>query len=81
MYIWCRPEEDNALAKFTCRADGQEERLRPPPEPGEETDTGEWALFMPFGSYEIEAVLGDGDVRTDRLDARPPLFRVRLARP
>lgn len=81
VYIGCRPKEDNALASFTCRADGQEPRRRPPPPPAEEPDTGEWALFLPFGPYEVEAVLGDGDVRRDRLDARPPLFRVGLARP
>ncbi|MFD9335449.1 caspase family protein [Streptomyces sp. NPDC060028] len=80
VYIGCRPEEDNALAEFVCRGDGQEPRRRPPPVAGEEPDISEWALFLPFGRYEVEAVLGDGDVRADRLDARPPLFRIGLAR-
>ncbi|MGW7088968.1 caspase family protein [Streptomyces sp. NPDC054871] len=81
VYIGCRPKEDNALAEFICRRDGHEERRRPPPESGEEPDVREWALFLPFGRYEVEADLGPGDVREDQLDARPPLFRIGLAKP
>ncbi|MFJ4777609.1 caspase family protein [Streptomyces sp. NPDC088762] len=81
VYIGCRPPEDNARAEFFCRHPRQEPRRRPPPEPGEEPDLREWALDLPFGTYQVEAVLGPGDVRTEELDARPPLFRMGLARP
>ncbi|MEV4331688.1 caspase family protein [Streptomyces sp. NPDC049597] len=81
VYIGCRPKEDNARAEFTCRRHGQEERRRPPPAPGEEPDLSEWALFLPFGRYQVEAVLGPEDLRREELDARPPLFRIGLARP
>ncbi|MFG2332677.1 caspase family protein [Streptomyces sp. NPDC048604] len=93
VYIGCRPREDNALAEFVCRPsrpaengpvpDGHAEQRRAPlaAGPGDEPDLGEWALFLPFGRYEVEAVLGPADVRRQELDARPPLFRVGLARP
>ncbi|MFF5445581.1 caspase family protein [Streptomyces sp. NPDC012888] len=81
VYIGCADPRDNARAEFVCRHPGQEERRRPPPPPGDEPDVREWALFLPFGRYRIEAVLGPGDVRSRELDARPPLFRLRLARP
>lgn len=81
VYIGCEPQTDNALAEFVCRHPEQEERRRPPPAPGDEPDLTEWALFLPFGRYEVEAVVGPGDVRGRELDARPPLFHLRLARP
>ncbi|MFF8267929.1 caspase domain-containing protein [Streptomyces sp. NPDC016562] len=80
VYIGCKDPEDNARAEFVCRHPQQEERRRPPPPAGEEPDLGEWALFLPFGRYEVEAVLGPEDVRRQELDARPPMFRVGLAR-
>lgn len=81
VYIGCKDPADNARAEFICRHPEQAERRRPPPAPGEEPDLGEWALFLPFGRYEVEAVLGPEDVRSNELDARPPLFRIGLARP
>jgi hypothetical protein len=80
VYIGCVPETDNAAAEFVCRHPGQDERRRPPPAAGDEPDLTEWSLLLPFGQYEVEAVLGPGDVRRDELDARPPLFHLRLAR-
>ncbi|MEV0937769.1 caspase family protein [Streptomyces phaeochromogenes] len=81
VYIGCRPKEDNALAEFVCRRRGHPVRRRMPPSPGDEPDLREWALFLPLGRYKVEAVLGAADVRKDELDARPPLFRIGLARP
>uniref|UniRef100_A0AAU2JL84 Caspase family protein n=1 Tax=Streptomyces sp. NBC_00049 TaxID=2903617 RepID=A0AAU2JL84_9ACTN len=81
VYIGCKDPEDNARAEFVCRHPEQEEKRRPPPVPGDEPDLREWALFLPFGRYQVEAVLGPDDVRSDELDARPPLFRIRLAGP
>ena len=57
-----------------------EERRRPPPA-DDEADDGEWPLFLPFGRYEVEALLGPGDTRRETFDARPPMFRVVLGRP
>jgi hypothetical protein len=82
VYIGCRPKEDNALAEFVCRHPGQPDRRRPPPAPVDDAaDVREWALYLPFGHYEVEAVVSPGDVRKEELDARPPLFRIGLARP
>ncbi|MFC9294510.1 caspase family protein [Streptomyces sp. NPDC057011] len=81
VYIGCDDPQDNARAAFACRRDDLEPLRRPAPEPGEEPDLGEWAPFLAFGEYTVEAVLGPDDLRSKRLDARPPFFRVRLARP
>ncbi|MEU2073523.1 caspase family protein [Streptomyces sp. NPDC013489] len=80
VYVGCDPAEDNARAEFVCRHPAQEERRRPPPADGE-ADDGEWPLFLPFGRYEVEALLGPGDTRRETFDARPPMFRVVLGRP
>ncbi|MFD9410600.1 caspase family protein [Streptomyces sp. NPDC059989] len=81
VYIGCRPPEDNARAEFSCRHPEQVPQRRPPPAPGDEPDVREWALFLPFGQYEVEADLGPGDLRRGAFDARPPFFRVGLAKP
>ncbi|MGW6708000.1 caspase family protein [Streptomyces sp. NPDC054956] len=81
VYIGCTDPEDNARAEFICTGDLPTPLRRPPPQPDEEPDLREWAPFLPFGAYTVEAVLGPGDQRSKRLDARPPFFRVRLARP
>ncbi|MFG2874133.1 caspase family protein [Streptomyces sp. NPDC048337] len=81
VYIGCADPEDNARAEFICRRRGREPLRRPLPDPGEEPDLREWAPFLPFGRYQVEAVLGPGDQRSKKLDARPPFFRVTLARP
>ncbi|HEY9373731.1 caspase family protein [Streptomyces sp.] len=81
VFVGCRPEEDNARAEFICRHPDQPEQRRPPPAPDDEPDLREWALFLPFGRYRMEAVLGPEDTRTKEFDARPPMFHVVLAKP
>ncbi|ARX80730.1 MULTISPECIES: caspase family protein [Streptomyces] len=81
VYIGCTDPEDNARAEFLCKRRGAETLRRPPPDPDEEPDLREWAPFLPLGQYKVEAVLGPEDLRSKKLDARPPFFRVRLARP
>jgi hypothetical protein len=81
VYIGCDPSEDNTRAEFICRRDGHEDRRRPAPAPGDEPDDLDWPVFLPLGPYEVEAVLGPDDIRRGELDARPPQFSLRLARP
>ncbi|QIB47829.1 caspase family protein [Streptomyces aureoverticillatus] len=81
VYIGCTDPEDNARAEFICKGNIPEPLHRPPPDPDGEPDLREWAPFLPFGEYTVEAVLGPQDQRSKSLDARPPFFRVRLARP
>lgn len=77
VYVGCAPAE-NGQAQFVCRTSGQERGRRDLADVDLTDPDREWALDLPFGDYEFEALLPAGALRRKLTTVRPAYRRVKL---
>jgi hypothetical protein len=78
VYVGCLPPESNGIAKFACRQAGRKPQRRKAADLDPQDPNRPWVVDLALGTYEFEARIETGDVRTRIGDVRPMFTRIDL---
>lgn len=78
VYIGCLPPDSNGIAKFALRQAGREPQRRKAADLDPQDPNRPWVIDLALGTYEFEAWIEAGDVRTRMGDVRPMFTRIDL---
>jgi hypothetical protein len=78
VYVGCLPPDSNGTATFTCRQAGRRPQRRKVADLDPQDPTRPWVVDLALGTYEFEARVEAGDVRTRTGNIRPMFTRIDL---